>query len=220
MASRVAKQRVFQRWFIRIVIGTAVTSELLLIGAMLATVLYFKASFSPVIEACHDEEARPISGASSSLAIGMICLVVGISYDAAMFRFLKKRQNQVKNSVAMVAWKPSEQIKTDQEKENSCEQPPHPPFVSWGSNDYTSRTTIPIKATLLGVINLLILLALIYIFTYGFGNPSWASFFLQTSAMVSVTLHMPLVLLFTIKSNEKTSAKLNIRPPEGLHFHE
>ncbi len=220
MASRVSNQRMFQRWFIVLVIAMALVLELSLIASMAITVFYFNASFSPVIDACYNNEIHIVSGSFVSLGIGVTCLSVGIFYDVAMYRFLKKRYGQVNNMVAMVAWKqpPNDQGQDQQEAVSENQQ--QAPFISWGAKDYTSKATIPIKATLLGMVNLVILLVLIYIFANGFGYPTWTSFFLQTTAMVSVTLHMPFVLLFAIKSNEKTSAKLNVSPPEGLQFHE
>ena len=110
----------------------------------------------------------------------------------------------IQPQIAMVAWAPQQSL-----------------LVSANHNDYSKRT-IPIQATCLGVVNLILLAAVGYISTFHFSSSiGIENFFFQNYVNIYVATHMPLVLLLTVKSNEKkkTSPQI-INPPLGLQFHE
>ncbi len=89
--------------------------------------------------------------------------------------------------------------------------------------NYTTDT-VPIQATGLGLVNLIITaFFLLLIFGGNIDIKVQAGYISVTCITVYLSLHMPLVLLLTVKSNEKKKILLNppvVNPPSELQFHE
>ncbi len=217
MATRTANQRMFQPWFIRLIIAIAIIALFFICSVMLVAVLYFEASFGPVVDVCYDgAESRPTFGATIALSIGLTGLVIGIIFDIAMYRFLKRRQSntQPEMPMAMIAWEPEV------------------PMVTCGpsTSGQSSKATVPIKATCLGAVNLVIVVVMLFVLhNLNMDSKSLpVPIALKIGAMIVVIVHMPLVLVLTVKSHQNPKhvpVKINNRefkviPPSTLQFHE
>ena len=95
------------------------------------------------------------------------------------------------------------------------------PLVAHSSNDSHSKSTVPVKATCLGIVNLAFVVVIFYLLTMGFGQVASLHFGMALGTFC-VVIQMPLVLLLTVKSNQKKREKASsvIGPPKGLRIHE
>ena len=210
MAIRMANQQFFQLWFVILVIGIAGLLTLLVFLAMFVPPFFFSQPFGPVIEACY----KPSDNLSDDLIFGPAFalftsgfgMVVGIVFDLKMACFLKHRQTSVQPAIALVSW--------DQHQ---------PPLVSPGSNDNSYKLTIPIQATCLGIVNLCFLTAFVCAFLFGLGKAEYVTYFLHSGGVFCIVIHMPLVLLLTVKTNQKRMSQPKAPGPvlqlNQLHFH-
>ena len=210
LATRMANQQHFQEGYMNAVIAGAVLCfASLCIGSLIATVI-FKIPMSPPIIQCMNP-CQPVKLKLQHTiapmifgAVGMSGLMTGIVFDIGMFRFLKKRQDLVHPQVAMVAWAPQQ-----------------PPLVSPGQEKDYSNRTVPIQATCLGLVCLLVQICIGYLVTFHLGSIILAKSVFQNPLNIFVAIHMPLVLLLTVKSNIKKKPKQqHVIPPIGLQFHD
>ncbi len=140
------------------------------------------------------------------LSFGFFLIIffgIGLIHDYAMIKFIKKRKSLVKPEVQLVAWG----------------EVPQPPFVS--GLDYT-RSTVPIKATCLGIVNIIIILAFNLLSTLAFERRSFAYLYGHI-VRLHLFVQLPPTLMLTVKSNKKANPDnhgLKITPPRGLQFYE
>ncbi len=105
-----------------------------------------------------------------------------------------------------------------------------PPFVSHPvNNDNLSKSpNVPIKATALGIGNILLTTTFFLSAVYWFDVKQYAIYFVIIMGHMSSVFHLPLILILTVKSNPK---KAVIQPSHQqqqhsninlsrLHFHE
>ena len=232
--------------FINFIIGIAALAEIALCAIMLATV-YKNSSFGPGIEICYnssDYVYRAWIGPTIALGIALSGILIGIAYDLAMFRFLRRRRllqvQPLQPSLALVPW--SQGQNRDGEPAQAHPEPGHvrdnyqhplpqghhggqPPLVSqaFKANDAYAKATIPIQATALGIFNLILMGLLVYILAYGIGLSKFTVYLGISCSSTSVVIHLPLVLMLTVKSQGKKKNAVNpvqVCPPSGLHFHE
>ena len=213
MASRVDNQKSVQNWFIYLVAGTAILMALLVSMVFVVTAFVYRLSFGPVIDICYNpnynesnetNQSHSLVGPKLPLAVAGACLTIGVIFDVQMFRFIKKKRKEIQPSVAMMTWKHSQ-----------------PPMVSLSQKDTNaSKATIPIQATALGVVNLGVIV-LLFIMVQGFGLGKDSPYFIAVVGLLVLVTHMPLILLFTVKSHVKQQQQTNkkICPPSGLQFH-
>ncbi len=204
MANQMENQQHFKMKFIWTVTLTAIGSQVLLCLTMIITVLVFNASFGPVLNTCMDHDSGHVTliGPAMILSISISGLSIGLVFDTLMYRFVKQKRNaSVQPQLAMIAW--------------------GPPLVSHGPKD-KMKVTIPIQATCLGIVNLLIILTSVHFAVFYFANAGIGQYVLRGCVGVYNMIHMPLVLLLTIKSNnkKKTAGQSGISPPQELQFHE
>ncbi len=203
IANEAANQKFFRRRSIVLIVTLAVLCELQVILAMFLPT-FNNQPFGPVLEACYtpDKESQDhVSfGPLVVLVTNIAALTIGILYDLAMLRFLRQRR-QVTPALAMVAWG-------------------QPPLVAPGSNDNSSKATVPIQATCLGIVNLCVVTVYFYVFVLSLGSIEDMTYFMLSAGIGILVVHMPLVLLLTVKSNEKRIAKSFIVPPNQLQFHD
>ena len=210
MATRMANHQLFQEWCMNCVTGFAISALAVVCIGTLFFQFVFQIPFGPFTLQCVDPNTvldtsvKDFAGPLAIVAFGGMGLLVGIIFDIAMFRFLKKRQEMIQPQIAMVAWAPQQ-----------------PLLVSPGQYDYSKRT-IPIQATCLGVVNLILLFILSYTSTFHFFSlTGFGEFILQNHVNIYVAMHMPLLLLLTVKSNEmKKPSQAQVSPPLGLQFHD
>ena len=167
-------------------------------------IFYFQVPFGPFIQICmrrRTDHNRIAFGPATFMFLSMASLMIGLCYDIKMYRFLKQRKKHVQPGVAMIAWKPDV------------------PTVSYGSNS-SLKATVPIKATCLGAVNLMVCLPTLLVFVKGFKLISVTLSIFQVSGMLIVTCHMPLILLLTVKSNAKKASPPLVQPPVELQFHD
>ncbi len=111
MASRMANGRMFQVWFIYLVVGTVASVLCALCTIMFIAVHWYKSSFGPVVDICFNPDYSQAGpqiwlGPAFALTSGVVGLIIGIIYDLAMFRFLqKRRKNMINPSFNMAQWK-------------------------------------------------------------------------------------------------------------------
>ncbi len=212
MAYRIASQRLIQDWFINVVTGIAVILEVSVCIVMFYFTYFRQVPFGPVVEVCYKFPEDFNKGGTPappiiSLLVAISSLVIGIVFDIAMFRFLRKRRQQTKPNNATASG-------------NSIGQPP---LVTYGSNDASSKASIPIQATCLGVVNLVIMLLLLYLLTIGLDQKEIGLYCIYAAGLTCNSIHMPLVLFLTVKSKDKKYIKSSIptHPSSGgLQFHE
>ncbi len=208
MAWRTANQKSIQQWFINTIVGLAVFLELTVCLAMFIPTYFYSVPFGHITAACyHSVNGYPNFipiGPAITIILMVLALTTGIVFDLKMLFFLRSRQS-VKPEIAMVSWNRRHQ----------------PPLISHGKNDQSSKLTIPIQATCLGVVNLSVILVFGFIANSGFFLGEYTVYFLLSLATTCLAVHMPLVLLLTVKSNEnKVTKTLVVAPPARLQFHE
>ena len=207
MASKAAKQKYFKHHHIAIVVGIAVLLECLVVLGMFVPTFLYQEPFGPVLEACYKSTKTSSNklhfGPPFALVTAVFALVIGIGYDLAMLRFLKQRRS-IKPVLELVSWNQHHQ----------------PPIVSQGSNDKSSKGTVPIQATCLGVVNLCVVLVYFYVLVFGMGQEEYLTYFMLSGGIGCLIVHMPLVLLLTVKSNEKKHSRMIVAPPTELQFHD
>ncbi len=215
MATRIANQQLFQRRFIQSV--TALAVFLVIANCFwLFSITFGDASFGPVVDICYKRIDSPDYKPSPKAAIpafmvAAIASQVGIGFDLAMYRFIRKRRVMVKPEVAMVSW-------------NVNDIDHQPQFVSSGSNDPYAKALVPIKATCLGFASLCATGLLFVIVLYGLSleeDLAFRAYFLHDVGIVGSMIHMPLILWLTVKSKHGNSSRVKrIQPPQGLQFHD
>ncbi len=201
-----AKQRLPQYWYLNFVTLLATLANVFLASIFGLYLLYFKAPFGPIIKTCYERNGGDTStkdppGGALLTVVCAASLMVGLFYDIRMYRFLKQRKKRVQPGIAMIAWK--------QEV----------PAVSLGTNA-SYKATVPIKATCLGAINLLIIMPVLFTLVKGFELTSASPFILRIIALIIVNVHLPLILLLTVKTNSKKVTPQLVQPPAELQFHE
>ncbi len=207
MATKTANQQYLRNWCIYSVIGFTIALEASVCLVMFYTTYFDNEPFGPLIELCYKEaeDTEPSEefhiAPLITLFVVVSALVVGIIYDLAMLNFLKNRNRATQPSIALV---PLNQ----------------PPLISHGSADSTAKMTIPIQATALGVVNLCIIFLLMCVLVFGLGQKDHRSYFIQVATTICLGTHMPLVLLFTVKSNEKKRTTPAAEPSRSLNFHD
>ncbi len=211
MAGRVANQRAIQHWYVIAVSRTASLLQCLVCASMFYSIYNPSIPFGPVVESCYRQPDQ-FNGTLPwppllSFFISVCSLTIGIVFDIAMLNFLRKRRQRIQPKVAMISWN-NHNVR--------------PPLVSLGPNDKSHNSTIPIQATCLGVVNMCFILVLLYFGTLGLDQKRNRLYYASAAAAVCNVIHMPLVLLLTVKSNNKKSKKRNLLtlPPTGLQFHE
>ncbi len=205
MANRMSRQRKFQVWFINLVTALATLAELLVCSIFSGFTLYFKSSFGPGVNTCYNSNDKTIATASGFgsaiiMAFGVSGLVIGMIFDIKMYLFLKRRRQQVHSGgVAMISWK-QEVV----------------PKISYGAKS-NFKGTVPIKATALGAVNIVLLLPIMFLMV----NQSEISIpIMKIMSLLIINFHMPLILLLTVKSNSKKAVPPQVVPPAELQFHE
>ncbi len=197
-----AKQRLPNTSYLNLVTLLATLTEIILCTIFGIYTFYFNVPFGPAIEVCFkNSNASTMTSIGPVIvnSIGVTGLVIGVVYDIKMYRFLKQRKKQVQPGIAMVAWK--------QEV----------PAVSYGSNS-SLRATVPIQATCLGAVNLVVWMPITFILIKGFNMKSILPYIVKILVFVIVAFHMPMILLLTVKSNSKKPQ--SVQPPAELQFHE
>ncbi len=95
-------------------------------------------------------------------------------------------------------------------------------FHSGTNNAASNKATVPIRATALGIVNVMVIMNLLIILNFGLGSGEFLTYFLIICALAITVVHMPLVLLLTVKSNEKKMSEpgpiSTLVPPSGLQF--
>ena len=93
-----------------------------------------------------------------------------------------------------------------------------PPLVSSTENHY-NKMTIPIQATCLGVLNFFFQICLTS--ANSFSILKFARHYFQYHVILYLAMHMPRVLLLTVKSNEPSKkSPQHASAPIGLQFHD
>ncbi len=182
MATSMENHQHFKIWYISLVTGIAIGSQATLCLVMFGIAFGFNASFGPVLQTClakeiSQEVQKLLIGPALTLVIGSISLVLGIVYDIAMYRFLKRRNSAAHPHIAMVAWEP--------------------PLVSAGPND-KMKATVPIKATALGCVNLCIICLVIYFVVFHFSASEFGQYAFRTCLGLYAIAQMPLILFLTV----------------------
>ncbi len=216
MATRIANQQMFQLWFVKTITTLAVVIFVSFHIWLFGTTIY-KNEFGPVVDVCYrdilsdDYTPSKLIPASSFLLISMSTSIT-IGFELAMYRFIKKRRQQVQPEVALVSWN------------GNGQEDFQPPRVSYGSKDPYAKVLVPMKATCLGLVSLLMCVIVMLIVLFGFGlenDVEFRVYFLHILAMLGFITDMPLILWLTVKSNEKKVSKGPVvKPPMELQFHE
>ncbi len=176
-----ANQRMPQPWFLNLAKLVSTLAVLILCLTFASYVFYFQAPFGPAVDVCFKTsvtKGRPVFGPAIITSIGIAGLLIGILYDIKMYHFLKQRKKLVQPGIAMIAWK--------QEV----------PAMSIGPNA-SLKATVPIKATCLGALNLMVFLPILYILINEFQLGPYLPYIMKITALIIATVHMPLILLLT-----------------------
>ena len=86
-------------------------------------------------------------------------------------------------------------------------------LTPWKSNLRPISTTIPIRATAIGLVSLVIIVICYIIFFYYYYS-DFNGFLLNVGTTWSVIL-LPMILIFTVKQKRR----VNLQPPKCLHFY-
>ncbi len=197
-------------WIHWIINGNCLALMAYTVTFILILILDDNASIGPKLAACYGRHLYHLE-TLPTLIISMtnVTCIVGMIHDGAMARFLQRRNQTA--PVEMAVW--------------SSGVPQLALPKSHQNEDDSSGMTIPVKATIVGNIFLMFSTVTIAVFLYAINT--------QTVTLVSAILgstlrsfyefYMPFLVVFAIKSNEKTkkkSTQKQIRPPNTLQFHD
>ncbi len=167
MASRTANQKRIVDWYVKFVRGLAMSLEATGCVVMFHYTYNLEVPFGPLVQLCYKHPESLKTGLPFPpllfLLTATFSTVIGIVFDIAMFRFLKERRQKVSPQIAMVSW--------------DHHQIQQPPLVSYGPNEKILRAMVPIKATCLGLVNLVIILLILYIGHFGLDSDLQIIFF-------------------------------------------